>query len=31
MTISYVFALVMTVSALSTQIPKLLALFGIGG
>jgi Mn2+/Fe2+ NRAMP family transporter len=29
MTISYVFALGMTVSALSTQIPKLLALFGI--
>lgn len=28
MTISYVFALVMTVSALSTQLPKLLNLFG---
>jgi Mn2+/Fe2+ NRAMP family transporter len=29
MTISYLFALVLTISALSTQIPKLLALFGI--
>jgi Mn2+/Fe2+ NRAMP family transporter len=29
MTISYLFALIMTISALSTQIPKLLAIFGI--
>lgn len=28
MTISYVFALIMTISALSTQLPKLLSLFG---
>ena len=28
MTISYVFALIMTISALSTQLPKLLKLFG---
>lgn len=28
MTISYVFALIMTISALSTQLPKLLGLFG---
>lgn len=31
MTISYVFALIMTVSALSTQLPKLMKLFGLGG
>lgn len=31
MTISYVFALIMTVSALSTQLPKLIKLFGLGG